>query len=77
MSLCGVGSMNRRIRKKRAKKYCVKGYLGSWQCSKCGWDSLADLSHSEIVWVSSDGEDWQVHCKCPVCGNKFDYFDGV
>ena len=70
--------MNKRIKKKKSKKYChKKNYIGSWQCKKCGWDSLEDLSHSKVVWVSPDNEEWQVHCKCPVCGNKFDYFEGL
>lgn len=72
--------MNKRIRKKKAKGYCGKKHNGtyqSWQCDNCGWDSIDDSSHSQITAISSDGDYWNVHCKCPVCGNKFDYTDGI
>ena len=73
----GVDIMNKRIRKKKARQYCNKTHkhIGEWQCDKCGWDSLEDPSHSQITW--SEGDFWGVHCKCPICGNQFDYTDGI
>lgn len=67
--------MKKRLKKKKAKQYCNKRHRNEWQCDKCGWNSLEDPSHSQITW--SEDDFWDIHCKCPVCGNKFDYTDGI
>ena len=70
--------MNKRIRKKKAKKYCAEKTNGEYaygQCDKCGWDSLEDGSHSQVICTSVDGDVCLIHCKCPVCGNSYEYWN--
>ena len=79
--------MNKRIRKKRFKNYhkrfchpSDKRY--SWQCPKCGWDSLEadeNCSLGRILWQRGGFTDYEfeIEYKCPVCGTIFSYVDGA
>lgn len=67
--------MNRRLEKKKAKKYISTERTGNWQCDKCGWDSKLDPSTSNKKVTIKDGIWKQVHCTCPICRNVFSYIE--
>lgn len=82
--------MNRRIEKKKFKQYhkqfChdkrEKGFLESWQCPKCGWDTLEadeEMEMGKIIWERGGFYDYEFEAeyKCPVCGTVFSFCDGA
>ena len=90
--------MNKRIKKKKYKQYhrqfCHVSYAykqrwtkdkysDSYQCPKCGWDSLdadsANMKMAKILWNHGSFYDYEFEAeyKCPVCGTIFSYVDGT
>lgn len=87
--------MNKRIRKKKFKQYHKQfchldiGYEQGWskrkfdsyQCPKCGWDSLdadEEMKLGKLLWQTGGFYDYsfEVEYKCPCCGTIFSYIDG-
>lgn len=90
--------MNKRIKKKKFKQYHIQfchvsyayergwtkyKYSESYQCPKCGWDSLdaddEDMKMGKVLWKHGGFYDYEceVEYKCPVCGTVFSFIDGA